>query len=408
LLQRDRGRGQVAGASGGPRTAGLRHVLISDVRDLEPHRAAWDALAEETSHPLVQPTWLLAWWRHCAAAAARPAVVLVFDGEHLVGVAPFYLRRDGLGLVRAELMAAEASIGTGPLARPGCAAEVAAEIVGALAAVSPRPDILVLAGVPAAEGWSGLLADAWPSSTITVTRKTVPAPFAELSTETYEQWLAGRSKNFRSQVRRRRRRLEDRGVRFSRVTPDRAGAAMQAFTRLHLERWSSRGGSRAMSDPVNCMLDEALPPMLRSGGCRLYVGEVGTTVVAASLFLTAGRSSSYWLGGFAQEYAADSPMIVQITDVVADCFASGHELLDFGAGEQPYKLRFAAGSSTLEWTSIVTATGARRPYARLHTRGVEAATAAVRRLSPETRERLLSLRHSLAHRPAAPEAGRSP
>jgi CelD/BcsL family acetyltransferase involved in cellulose biosynthesis len=323
------------GAGSAPPAAGLRHVVVTDVRDLERHRPAWEALVHDTSHPLVQPVWLKAWWRNCAPAGAQLVVVLVFDGEVLVGVAPFYLRRDRLGLVRAELMAAKASIGTGPLAQDGYEVEVADHIASALMAATPRPDVVMLSGVPTAEGWSRLLAEAWPASTITVTHKTVPAPFMHLETDTYEQWLAGQSRNFRSQVRRRRRRLEECGVRFSRATPDDAAAAVQAFTRLHLERWSSRGGSTAISDPVARMLNEAVPQMLVNGGCRLYVAEVSTTAVSACLFLNAGRSSSYWLGGFDARYASDSPMIVQLTDVLADLFTSGHKVLDFGAGDQP-------------------------------------------------------------------------
>lgn len=371
-----------------PRVVGLRHLLIADLRELERYRAPWEALAAETSHPLVQPTWLFAWWRHCRPAHARLAVALVFEDDRLVGVGPFYLVRDRLGLVRAELLAAETSIGTGPLARAGLEAGVAEEIARALASMTPHPDVLVLSGVPTAERWPDGLAEHWPSPTIRVTRKTVPAPQAELSASNYEQWLAGRSRNFRQQIRRRRRRLEQRGVRFSRATPEQAHAAVHAFTRLHLERWSSRGGSKAISASVNAMLEDAVPAMLRDGGCSLYMAEAGASVVAAVLFLNAGRSSSYWLGGFAEEYASDSPTLIQLAEAVADGFACGRQVVDFGAGNQPYKQRFASGSSTLEWTSIVTARAGRRPYARLHARGIGAAAAAAHRMSPEARERL--------------------
>ena len=91
--------------------------LIDDVDSLERYRPAWDELAVELSQPYCAPAWTLAWWHHAAPPSTRLRVIVIRDGEDLVGIAPFYADRWGAGLQRYSLLAAESCWRLEPLAR---------------------------------------------------------------------------------------------------------------------------------------------------------------------------------------------------------------------------------------------------------------------------------------------------
>src|SRR4051794_17582534 len=74
-------------------TESLRAVVVSDPEQAAEYEAAWDELAVSTASPYSAPAWMLAWWRHVAPARAQLRLVFSFDGSDLVGVAPFWSRR---------------------------------------------------------------------------------------------------------------------------------------------------------------------------------------------------------------------------------------------------------------------------------------------------------------------------
>jgi CelD/BcsL family acetyltransferase involved in cellulose biosynthesis len=141
------------------------------------------------------------------------------------------------------------------------------------------------------------------------------------------------------------------------------------------------------------MLTAAVPSLIASGGARLHYVDVDGEIAAAALFLCAGREISYWLGGFDERHARNSPSILLLADAVRSSLALGQDRLDLGAGEQEYKQRFADDRSDLEWVRVVTATGPRRLLARSLLRVTEAAYTMARRLPPGGQEILARSRN---------------
>ena len=94
-------------------------------------------------------------------------------------------------------------------------------------------------------------------------RRTDVLPFIRFDEDGYEGYLAGRSRNFRSQLGRRRRKLErDHGLAFRMTTgAERLDADFETFFRLHEERWKGRGGSSSGTEEV-----KRFPPRVRRGG----------------------------------------------------------------------------------------------------------------------------------------------
>lgn len=327
--------------------------LLDALGAVEPHIEAWDALATAARLPYCTPAWMLGWWTHARPDGARLRVAVAVDGAELAGIAPCYSVREH-GVEHVRLLASPISHRTQPLAAPGRERAVAEALAPALA--SARPGIVAFDGVTGACPWPGLLADAWPGRRRPGRRiaETMGAPHITLTGRDFDDWFAGRSSNFRSQMRRARRSLEEQGatVRLA-STPAEVEQDIGAFVRLHHARWDPRGGSDALDKGVERMLQEIAQQLVEEGRLRLASVATADRTVAVQVIVAAGGEASYWLGGFDDEWARSKPALVALLAAVEDAFARKEERFDLGGGTQEYKLRFADGQDELEWTSVV-------------------------------------------------------
>jgi CelD/BcsL family acetyltransferase involved in cellulose biosynthesis len=379
----------------------LRTQVIEDVAALERLAGAWDELAAAAGCPGALSAWQLAWWRHLAPPGARLRAVAVHDGERLVGIAPWWVGAAPRGRAVYRLLAAPVTHRVEPLAEPARQREVAAAVARALAQADPAPDYVAFDGADAGGRWQDAIAGGWPGrAPWALTERTSPAPALALPSDGFEPWLAGKSRNFRQQMRRFPRKLAEAGgrVRMAR-TPEQLDADVEAFARLHHERWEGRGGSSLQGD-VAGLLRDAGRALLGSERLRLWVVELEQRPVAAVVFLAAGESALYWNGGFDESAAAFKPALVGILAAIEDCFARGERELDLGGGAQDYKLRFADGDRPLAWTGLVPRN---RRYLRnraelLPLQASGLAREAFHRLPPERQERVRALRERLPGR----------
>ncbi len=198
-----------------------------------------------------------------------------------------------------------------PLALPGLEAKVAAAIARKLAAARPAPDLIAFEAVDAASPWPVLLAKSWPSRfrPWLFTSSTQPGPSIDVAGGDFESWLAGRSCNFRRQVKVAERRADEQRARMQLVdSPADCKRALAEYRRLHLARRSHRGGSS---------LNETSFAMVEGGELLLF---------------------SY---GFDEEYAHISPVHLIVLDAIEDAFRRGDRRVDFGGGDERHKLSFA-------------------------------------------------------------------
>jgi len=332
----------------------VRSVLVEDLANLEPYRAPWDALAVELGRPYCAPAWMLAWLQHAEPNADLRAVVAL-EEERMVGIAPFYVMRSRLGLARYSLLAAASSSPVEPLAEPGSEREVAAAIASCLAGARPRVDVLAFEGIYASSRWPSLIAALWPGRRPRVYREvTHPAPELSLRGLTEEEWLASKSSNFRSQIRRARRQLEAQGARFRMSgSGDELGRDLESFARLHHARWAHHGGSGVLTPGVERMLRDAGRQLIGEERFRLFCIDVDGRTIAAEVFLAAGGELSYWLGGFDEQWAAQRPSLLGIVEAIEDGLRRGEARCDLGAGGQEYKYRLADGEQRAEWLTMV-------------------------------------------------------
>lgn len=334
----------------------MRGLLIDDLAGLETYEAGWDALAVELGRPYCAPAWMLAWLRHAAPHAQLRAVVAL-DGERMVGIAPFCVKRTRLGLGRYGMLAAASCSPAEPLAEPGREREAAGVFASCLARARPRADLLAFEGIHASSCWPSMIAAEWPGKAPRVHREiTHPAPELNLRGVTAEGWLASKSGNFRSQIRRSRRQLEAQGAQFRMSrSGEELDRDLEAFARLHHARWTHRGGSGALTPGVERMVREAGRSMVDAERFRLFCIDVGGDTIAAEVFLAAGGELSYWLGGFDEAWAAQRPSMLGIVAAIEDALQRGEAHCDLGPGAQPYKYRLADGEQRAEWLTVVPA-----------------------------------------------------
>jgi CelD/BcsL family acetyltransferase involved in cellulose biosynthesis len=371
-------------------------AVLETPEELREVEAGWDRLAEQVARPFSAPAWLLAWWRNAARQDDLLRVVAVHDGGQLVGLAPFVVCPRRAGFAEYHTLGAGVAHRLAILSAPGREREVAERIAHALARARPRPTSVRVEAVDADAHWAAMMRSAWPGRLRPWLREDgrLSAPIVTLAGQTYEEWLKGKSKNFRDQLRRGRRNLEKRGATVRMAgTAEEAERAVRELVRLHLGRWDERGGSSALGYGIEAMLLDAARALVPSARMRIWSIELDGSAIASQLCLAAGGEVVYWNGGFDPKASDLKPGFLALAAAVEDGFARGERRFDLGGGAQPYKLRLADGDHPIAWRTLFPR-GARYPLTRLqvaprHTR--ERVRATAQRLDPETRRRIKRL-----------------
>lgn len=327
----------------------MRSQIASETREAAAWRDRWDALAVQSRRPMCAPAWGLAWWEHAAPSGAQLRIVIVTDGDELVGVAPLYLEPGPRR--RLRFLAAPVSTRTEPLAVAGRETDVARAIAEEVR--KDRPGGLLLEGVDERSPWPAAFGSAWGTRRLRLERE-ARAPRITLPETDLETWIGGLSRNLRTQLRRHRRRLVDDDAVFSRArTPDELIRALRAFSVLHGRRWSERGGSAVLDEGVERMLDTAGVELLDGARFRAYTIELEGELISVQLFVTAGGESSYWLGGFDERHSNRSPGLLSLLEAIGESLERGERTIDLGYGDQDYKLRLADTGDELRWYTVL-------------------------------------------------------
>jgi CelD/BcsL family acetyltransferase involved in cellulose biosynthesis len=369
-----------------PTAPGLRTRVVDDVAALEPERSGWDALAVASSRPYCAPGWVLPWWRHVRPHGSELNVVTVHQGSELVGLAPCYVGRTSSGLTACRILADVAASYSEPLAT----AHLQRDVAGALtAALDDRAvDVLSLDALPADSPWPRLLQEMWPGRRPHLSLvSAIGAPYVDLPAGGPEEWFDGRSRNFRQQIRRRRREFFRRGgcLRPAR-SADEALAGLREFVRLHHGRWAARGGSQALHGAMPDMLERSCTE-LGPARMQVWTATAEGATVAAALFMAAGQEMHYWLGGFDEAWAPLSPSLLLLVEAVLHAPEFGCRRVSLGPGAQPYKERMATGEDRLMWVDLLPRSR-RYPYVRLRQAPYRFRRVVANRTPPEVKGRL--------------------
>jgi CelD/BcsL family acetyltransferase involved in cellulose biosynthesis len=301
--------------------------LISDLAAAE---ADWRRLAERAANPFTSWEWASAWLRHLGGDGDLAALRCLGAGGVTVGIIPLHRSRArGLRLLRF--------VGHGPADElaPLCAPADRGAVAEAFrSALSQRAgwDLCIAERMPAGDGWAGALGG-------TTLRREL-SPELELSTSNWEEFLAGRSSNFRQQVRKFERRLtRDHRLRYRLVSdPATIEADMDCLFRLHDARWGHE--TTAFTRNLRPFHVEVAAAALKQGWLRMWFAELEGRPAAVWYGFRMGGADWFYQQGRDPAWERSSVGFVLTAHTLRDAVQAGIGRYRFLVGAEEYKARF--------------------------------------------------------------------
>ena len=142
-----------------------------------------------------------------------------------------------------------------------------------------------------------------------------------------------------------------------------------------------------MSPSIEAMLLEAARLLVPHDRMRLWNVDVGGETISSHIFLVAGATVSYWLGGFDDRWSSVRPSIQTLLVALEHAWAGGDQIFDLGPGEAAYKSRFTDEYDTVEWVDVI---DERDRGAAMILRREQMRRAVSARIPPAVRERIRS------------------
>lgn len=309
-------------------------VTVERIDAVEPIADEWDALAREVgAWPDLRPGWIQAWWR--TFGRGRLEVLAARTGGRLVGVLPLVRR----GRTVESPTNWETSRFGFVAALPG--------VAGALtdAVFESRPTAVSLRFVhpdEAAPFRQGARARGYRLAERVMQR----APYLEL-TGGWEHTVSRLGRSKRANLRRRRRRLEDRGDLTLQVEDGsrNLGALLEEGWAVEATDWKLKAGTAIRSSPQTLRFyGEVARWAAERGILRLaFLRLAGRPIAFDLCFEDAGV---HWLvkTGFDVEFRTLAPGNILRHDMIKRAFDLGLRRYEFLGGEEQYKA---------DWTDLV-------------------------------------------------------
>ncbi|MHA1569209.1 MAG: GNAT family N-acetyltransferase [Alphaproteobacteria bacterium] len=338
-------------------------VRVERVADIAALGKSWRALEDRANASFFQSwSWIGCWLDTLPAEAHPDLLVARTDGE-TVGLALLGRRRGrrhrilpvhGLHLNETGDPALDCLTieHNGILAPPDLAEPVVVACLDHLAGAVAGWDEFHLGGVPTA--YLDLAAKAGLVPRIVDVK---PSPYVDLDglRAGGGDYLAGRSRNTRQQLRRALRDYEPAGPLRFEVAGDLATATayFTGLENLHQASWRARGRPGAFANPFFAAFHRRLiETAFDRGEIQLaHVVAGDETVAYLYSFVRAGRVSFYQGGLAYSEDPRRKPGLVAHYLAIAHNLESGAGIYDFLAGDSRYKRSLATDSVDLLWAT---------------------------------------------------------
>lgn len=295
---------------------------------------AWESLAEGTGAvPFARPGWVAAW---AAAAGAEVTPLVLRPGDHLTGLLPLVRRRGGTLATPTDwhtpVFAAVAASGTD-----------LDDLVSELARLgSPgiRVDFVDRAGATCAALIKGLREAGYRVDL----RPRMWSPYIDLTMgwEAYEGTLTAKK---RSDMRRRQRRLSERGrvaVDVHDGRTDLEGLLAEGFA-VEGAGWKGRAGTAiASSARTRRLYTEAARWAAQRGWLRLAFLRVGGRAIAFDYCLQVDGFHYLLKTGYDPGFASFAPGNLLRREMIRNAFAEALQAYEFAGAEEPWKQEWTA------------------------------------------------------------------
>lgn len=324
---------------------------VTQPRRVEELAAAWNHLAERSpgAHVYQAHAWVSAWIRHMPEG--KPLVYVAFRGSRLTAALP--LCRHGMGVgpfsLRTLRIVSDNADFCDVLRDPDYPQDLDALWSHALA--RRDWDLVDLRCVPPASHLARLARAVAPPLRV-YRHPHVVAPYLELG----ENWLGTVSKSHRATLMRLRRRLQEQGrlELTTASTPAELDALLEELAVLHAARWAEKGETSAYRVPrFRIFLREVCHRELERGHLHAYRLSLNGDTVSLGICFLYGRRLLPYVFSFSAAYAKYCPVHQLILSVAEETQRRGlADVLDFGAGDEPYKFRWTQKTVGLERTLI--------------------------------------------------------
>jgi len=311
---------------------------VERVHSFDELRGEWTALTDRRGGIFATWEWNDAWWRHFGEGHELLLHACRAVDGRLVAVLPLYAWRGRLPRV-VRFVGHGPGDELGPVFMSGAETGVAHALSAALGSVDA--EVFVGEQLPGDESWPELLgARSW---------RREASPVLLVPGDGWEAYLAGRSSNFRQQLRRRTRELEREGeVRFRLTDEQSLDRDLDTLFALHRARWGTHKTNFADTpfhrDVARAALDR--------GWLRLWLLELDGRPVAAWLGYVVAKVGSYYQAGRDTAYEPLSVGFLLLAHSLRAAMEEGATEYRFGRGAEGFKYRFTRGDPGLDTVTL--------------------------------------------------------
>jgi len=364
----------------------LRVEVVTDPHEFVVLRTRWNALLRESRSDCIFLTWewLSAWWTHLSGDRSLH-ILLAWDGDELVGIAPLVRSRGTLPwLSRLEFL------GTGfagsdyldLIVQPDLERDVAQAFAASLRQSS---DTLHLDHLPPDSIAASSLVDPLAAGAWTAMQTMVgTCPYIPLAGHTWDSYLGSIGSAHRANLRRRLRGIDRQfAVQFTRVRNDEERReGLETLISLHNRRWDTRGGSTAFpTTECRAFHYDVTRMALARGWLRLYELRLDDEIVAATYCFIYGGRCYFYQGAFDDRYQQQSVGMVAMGLTIKAALDESAREFDMLFGVESYKWLWARHARSLHRIDLFPSDLAGRVH-HSTVRATRSARTLVRRIFP--------------------------
>lgn len=307
--------------------------VLTKHAQLDETAAAWDALPQARANPLLASRWVGAAARLHPDDALR--VVTIETGSRLVAAAPLALSRRNL-VNRLEF------IGAGTLNEPaGLLAESASDLGQLCDALTGLRLPLLLQRIPVDSGVAPLLRQCARGRGWVLIARSAPCHRVDIA-GSWADYLAARSSQVRSGMRRKRAMLEQSGavtVDARRPQPAELPPVFDEALDVEADGWKGSGHSSMRSnDSLRGFVADLARRFAETGELRISFLRAGERAVAMCLLLECDRRLWEIKIGYRESASRASPGRLLLWETLRGAFEKGlrsYEFLGSGDRQQP-------------------------------------------------------------------------
>ncbi|HLG21239.1 MAG TPA: GNAT family N-acetyltransferase [Candidatus Manganitrophaceae bacterium] len=320
---------------------------IGDERRLADLKEPWERLLLRSSrgNPFLSWGWVAAWRRHFGEGKALE-ILVIREGEEVVGIAPFYMAvesRLGIPLRRLSILGDEA-VGSDHLdllSLDGFEEKVAGAVAEYWRRSPGRWDFIQLRDLSERSPHLPFLIEAVQKQGGFIQKEEgETCPYLLLG-PSWEGALNRLSAGMRYAVRRKIRSVErEGGVEWAAIeTWDAGRSGMEALMSLHQQRW--RGGSDAFAGPRKIPFHrEASQYFFERGIAKLFLLKIEGRIVASLYGFLMGGTFFYYQAGFDPAWGDKSVGTVLMGKTIQSAISRGWKEFDFLRGAEAYKFHW--------------------------------------------------------------------